>query len=501
MENKDKLIGDLAILFSNIQEFNIRLQIGMSMLGKYLEVSRIIIIEDYSKPGSGLHIFEWTDQGVASDISQSKRNTRAGLFKDASKKIADSGYFSISETENLPEEEKNFLMLKGIQSFILNPVKIRNHNWGIIRFDDCKASRLWTEAEINIIQSSVLLFESYIERYFTERLIIEGDERFYNLYTNSSDSCFILDFEWNFIDMNIAAVDKFGYSKEELIEKGANEVILNKCIENLEKYIDQPSKTNYSIFDYAISRDGKIVPVQISAQILDYQRKEIVFITLKDITDRKETERHIVRAILETEERERKRFAKDLHDGLGPLLSSIKLFLKVVLKASEEEKRNKAIAQIHGIVDEAISGIKEIANNISPHVLNNFGLVAAIRSFCSKINEANAIHIDFQTNFTEQRFDKNIEIILFRVLEELIHNTIKHSQAKNAEINFQKTGNDITIIFLDDGIGFDFEKKIKEPGRGMGISNVLNRIESIKGKCRINTSLGKGLKIVIEVKV
>ncbi|MCK4989128.1 MAG: sensor histidine kinase, partial [Bacteroidales bacterium] len=202
---------------------------------------------------------------------------------------------------------------------------------------------------------------------------------------------------------------------------------------------------------------------------------------------------------IKAEERERRRFAQELHDGLGPLLSTAKLYIKSLETVEDIEKKNYATLKSVEIIDEAISTIREIANNISPHILKNFGLAVAVRSFIKQVNETNKIKIELQADFSD-RLAENIEITLFRVLVELIHNTLKHADADYISIQMEVTKGVLAVDFKDNGRGFDYEKSMLELS-GQGISNILNRIHSLNGRIKFNEQIEKGSRVQIEIKM
>jgi signal transduction histidine kinase len=227
-----------------------------------------------------------------------------------------------------------------------------------------------------------------------------------------------------------------------------------------------------------------------------------IFNYLKKIEkNRIESEKHVLQAVVRTEERERRRFAKDLHDGLGPLLSTVKMSVSTLYKLEADKKKLEIIGNADLIINEAIRSLKEISNNLSPHILDNFGLASAINSFVSKINTAKSINIDFKSDIYDKRFDYNIEVVLYRVLCELINNTVKHAQAKNIDIELSLHENILSLKYSDDGIGFDVNSVLSKQNSGMGYSNIINRIRSIKGMINIESDENKGTKAIIIVNI
>lgn len=205
----------------------------------------------------------------------------------------------------------------------------------------------------------------------------------------------------------------------------------------------------------------------------------------------------LLSATIEAEERERMRFSKELHDGLGPLLSSAKMGISAI-KKNPQHVNLEIVNNTETLVNDAITAIKEISNNLSPHVLNNFGLYDAIRSFIKKIMSVNAIDIQFSGNIENQKIPHNIEVILYRITTELVNNTLKHAEATRITIEIMIEGEELKYEYYDNGKGFDWESKTWET-KGIGVQNILSRIKSLKGNYNIITAEENGFEIHINL--
>jgi len=206
---------------------------------------------------------------------------------------------------------------------------------------------------------------------------------------------------------------------------------------------------------------------------------------------RRETENKVLSAVIKTEEQERQRFAKELHDGLGPLLSVVKMLIsgfdvKNTVSVNEKIKQN-----LRQAVDEAIVSVREISTNISPHILNNFGLKDAIDSFIKKLRMTDGIKISFTTNIGKRRFGYNVEVIMYRVICELMNNTLRHAEAKKLSIDLQLEDEVLYLDYTDDGIGFSVSREATK--YGMGLDNMQYRLRSGNGDIRIESEMGKGM--------
>ncbi len=229
--------------------------------------------------------------------------------------------------------------------------------------------------------------------------------------------------------------------------------------------------------------------VMLIRKVLDY----IKFVE----SQRRLTDRRILNTILNTEEKERLRFSKEIHDGLGPLLSSVKMSVSALAGMEKDDKTGAIISNISFVADEAIRTLKEISNNLSPHVLANFGLVRAVNNFINKISLP-GVTFGFTSNLGERRFNTDVEVILYRVLSELINNSLKHSQATRINIDISMQDGLVCVDFEDNGIGFDVDQVLQKT-KGMGLGNILSRIESIKGGVVIDSVPEKGTFVKINV--
>ncbi|HER07517.1 MAG TPA: sensor histidine kinase [Bacteroides sp.] len=225
-----------------------------------------------------------------------------------------------------------------------------------------------------------------------------------------------------------------------------------------------------------------------------------IFNLQKRIDDlKRENESRVLSAIIKTEEKERLKFSKELHDGLGPLLSSIKMSLSALEAGTREPGDRKILDNTGKLIDESVSTIKEISNKLSPHILNNFGLLRAVRSFIDRIETPADLQIRVNSNIEETRFDYNIEVVLYRIICELINNTVKHADATEINVDLYYDENRLTLDYFDNGKGFDTEKVLNlQPG--MGYSNIQSRIKSINGKLDVISNVDEGVCVKIAIK-
>jgi signal transduction histidine kinase len=210
---------------------------------------------------------------------------------------------------------------------------------------------------------------------------------------------------------------------------------------------------------------------------------------------RTEMDKKVLDAIIKTEESERKRVAKELHDGLGPLISNLKMSISA-LSIPENSDQKEMVRNMKQVVNESLSTIREISNNLSPHVLDSFGLLSALKAFTGKIAERKIIAIDIEGNIQDRRFSQNIEITIYRVLCELINNTLRHAGANSVYIRLIEADGYLFISYRDNGKGLP--PGIGLSGHpGMGFSNIESRLKAVNGRIELNTPEIRGFSVSI----
>lgn len=211
------------------------------------------------------------------------------------------------------------------------------------------------------------------------------------------------------------------------------------------------------------------------------------------------TNRELLRNTMKVEQSERKRIAMDLHDGLGAMLSSVGLYSKILEKEFKGNKQASSnLNQITQLSNQALQTVSEVINNLNPSILKRHNIVESLDRFCSRINKVGNLKLQFNADEFFGKMDKSREVILYRICSELINNTIKHANATKASIVLSRTTK-VMLKYQDNGIGFNRDELLVSDINGMGLTNIIDRVESIGGQCLIDTSKGNGFAISIEI--
>ena len=206
--------------------------------------------------------------------------------------------------------------------------------------------------------------------------------------------------------------------------------------------------------------------------------------------------KRLLTAVLRAEERSKSHFAKELHDGMGPLLSSAKMSLTALGSARDENQRAAIVANTTHVIDEAIRSLREISNNMQPQVLKDFGLARGVRNFIDKSVAIHDVEIDFSTNLSDERFDADVEIVLYRVICELVNNSFKHAKCHLITLSLTIDDGVLSLEYTDDGRGFEPQAVMD---CGMGLSNISSRVNSLNGTLEITSAEGAGMRAVVHI--
>ncbi|OJJ20462.1 hypothetical protein BKI52_18570 [marine bacterium AO1-C] len=224
-------------------------------------------------------------------------------------------------------------------------------------------------------------------------------------------------------------------------------------------------------------------------------------------------QRELLEANIQTQEKVRKQIAKDLHDDVGSNLSAIKLYInQIQLKIKKEEFPVEQTQHAKDLAINAIQSVRQISHNLLPPLLESFGLVEALQDFVDKLNGADAFQINFEHNWQDQpRLDIQKELALFRIVQELINNTLKHAQAQHIRVHLFVGQQKLKLLYEDDGIGFEMTehrtsehqliKPLKEQPskKGLGLKNIESRVQVLNGHMSFHSEKGKGLQVEIHL--
>ena len=241
--------------------------------------------------------------------------------------------------------------------------------------------------------------------------------------------------------------------------------------------------------------------------MLYYRKKKRLAIKEKELQQEKvasllqEQELNGIDAMIAGQEKERQRIANDLHDNLGSLLATLKLHFQN-LKTKKEKlqaEEESLLVKTDALIDEAYQKVRGIAHARNAGVMTSEGLLPAVKNFAAKVSATNQLLIEVADSGLDQRLENTLEITIFRIIQELITNVIKHADASEATIHLNLHENHINIMVEDNGKGFDPDRTFQN--KGMGLPAIEKRISHLKGTLNVDAAQGRGTSVIIDIPV
>ncbi|MBK8054829.1 MAG: sensor histidine kinase [Saprospiraceae bacterium] len=232
-----------------------------------------------------------------------------------------------------------------------------------------------------------------------------------------------------------------------------------------------------------------------TARIISEQKEEINHQKIRELEDN--LKMNSMRSVITGQEIERERIAKDLHDSLGGLLSTIKLQFDNVRSKKQELADLKEYNHAHKLLDTAVDEVRTISRNLQPGSLHDLGLVSAIKDLINRFEGDGYPEIDFQYYEMPEKMDKMISLLVYRIIQELLNNSLKHAQAKEILIQINTEDNELVIQYEDDGVGFD-QNNLKR--KGMGLENIKSRVNYMHGSLIMDSKQDEGMSVLIRIR-
>ena len=356
------------------------------------------------------------------------------------------------------------------------------HGVGRLQYSFLKSIQELNEANHTLNQYNEELIKQLEYTKEIENKVTEKEINFKKLFDESNDGIIVCDAEGRITEANQTIASLLEYPKTFLLGNRAADFVIqdDKRLVN-QLMIDKIHNAKVREL-HLVNKEGSRIPVEVNYSIIFFNEKKSILVTIRDIRERKQNEQKLLHAVIQAEENERSRFARDLHDDLGPILSSIKMYVQSMRQREDTPGKKDLINQLISTVDDSIKSIRKISYNLSSHLLQDLGLINALKTHVDRINLSNSFTVVFNHNFDDDdRLTSNIEIVTYRVLLELINNSITHSQGNLINIDLLLHENEFVILYGDNGTGFDFDKALHDNSKGIGLRNILSRLNSIHG--------------------
>jgi PAS domain S-box-containing protein len=323
---------------------------------------------------------------------------------------------------------------------------------------------------------------------------------FFHVFNSVSDMVLILDKNGTIVSANRSALEHLNYEAESL--KGMSIDILVRASEpflpklNLLENTGKPVSAECIFFDSSKAA----VPVLLTATSLTdhFERKRGIVLTAKDLRFQLRSEALVAQTIIDTREKEQLRLAQDLHDSVGQTLSATKFFISSTTgEGVTSAEQKEGVRQSNKALTEAIAEMRDICFNLMPVAIGELALVQAVKEACGKFRRLQSPEFEIRELSSIPALSKEMELDLYRIIQEFITNTLKHSQASKVRIIFYEKAHVLRIILRDNGKGFDADSVTG----GMGLKNIQSRINSHNGTLQVKNTAERGVAYFINVPI
>jgi PAS domain S-box-containing protein len=344
-----------------------------------------------------------------------------------------------------------------------------------------------------------------------EEALRDSEERYRELFENDKDAIYVHDLNGIYRSVNRAAERLSGYSREEILGKHFRDFVspeyLEQVGETFGKKVGETGETNYEI--EIICRDGARVPVEVSSRLI-YENGVAVGVqgSARDITERKRAQEALLtysRRLLEAQEAERGRIARELHDQIGQMLTALKLNLHAIQFARNEGEASLLIEGNLKMLDEALEQVRNLSVDLRPLLLDDLGLVTALRWFVDHQAKLTNVRAEFTSDSLDPdlRFASELETACFRIAQEALTNVARHARAKTVTVRLSRNRDYLILLVEDDGVGFDINALQGHAlaNATLGLRGMQERAHAVGGRVKIDSATDKGTQLFVELPI
>lgn len=306
---------------------------------------------------------------------------------------------------------------------------------------------------------------------------------------------------YRILEVNEAAERKYGYSEEEFLQMtpfDIRNITAGEERDQIERAVRQSAFEggSYAARARHYRKDGQMMEVDINSKTIRIDNKKVFLVSLNDVTEKENREREMARAVIETQESERRVLGAELHDNIGQILASTQLYLGMV-KAPEDFIQEKYLAEARKSLSEASAEVRSISHRIAPAFLEHVTLTEAIHKLLDDMNpgKKSIVHFEFESSILAATIRPEIKLNIYRIIQEQLKNIRKYASATEIWVDLKENNNRIYLTIADNGRGFD----LQAVRPGMGLMNMRKRAELFAGRFEIESEPGRGCQVRVEI--
>ena len=338
----------------------------------------------------------------------------------------------------------------------------------------------------------------------TEEALRQSEERYRELFENARDAIYVHDLSGRYTSVNRAAEELSGFTREEILGKHFSNFVsprhLKEVRTNLCRKLDDENETVYEVD--VVTRSGHRVPVEISSRLI-YENGVPVGVqgTARDITDRKRAQealRIYSQRLIQAQEAEREKIARELHDEIGQVLTAVRINLQSIQRSYGSNESIPRFDESIAIVDEALGRVRELSIELRPSLLDDLGLTAALRWYVDHYAQRTGIIAEVVNGSKEDgRLPRELETACFRIAQEALTNVARHAQARSVSVQLEHSREKMLLTVIDDGVGFDIDNLRQNmlAASALGLRGMEERALAVGGYIKIDSESGCGTRV------
>lgn len=313
-------------------------------------------------------------------------------------------------------------------------------------------------------------------------------------------------------EQNRQAQQMFGYSDEEAVGQPGIRWIAEHDRQKVTDNMKAGHELPYEVT--ALRKDGSTFPAIIRARMMLFRGEPVRLTSVLDITDVKQAQAEVVaskrhlqqlsRHLLQAQEETRRRFASELHDRTSPNLAALRINLNFIASATPERRVGHGfvdrVLDTQALIEDTTASIREICADLHPAVLDGAGLLGAVRSYAYQFGQRTGVSVTVECPHAERRLAPELELALFRIVQEAMTNSAKHAMARQLAVQLELDANPIKVVITDDGVGMPAEQMdLPARGAGLGMRTMRDTVEFVGGRFSVQTAPGQGTQVRVEI--
>lgn len=384
------------------------------------------------------------------------------------------------------------------------PLKTPSETIGVLVVQDYWLEDAYSQRDLEFLNSVGAELAIAIERKRTETALRESEERYRGLFENARDAIYVHDLKGTYTSVNRAAEILIGFTREEILGRNFADFVapeyLKQVREIFSRKLGDDRATAYQI--ELVARDGRHIPVEVSSRRI-YENGVVVGVqgTARDITERKRAQevlRGYSRRLMQAQEAERQRIARELHDQIGQVLTAAQINLHTVQRFCNTPEAAARVKESIRVLDEAVDQVRDLSLDLRPSLLDDLGLVTALRWYVDRQAERTGVRAEVVTQLPDHvRFPRDLETACFRIAQEALTNVARHAKAERVCVRLQRDQTDLVMTITDDGVGFEV-KALRERAPSfatLGLLGMEERAHAAGAKIEIHSTPSKGTEI------